>query len=155
GFDLLSFSAWNMQFSIVQALFFAPKHFTELLIYGKKGIDARARILLYGALKRKGLTEQQQWKDALLRALPRDFGEKFSVAATTVTALLGVAFIGFATDSVREFVLQIHRITDGPLDYVLLAIQWWAFYMVVSLVSSGFVSVIAFQRYASRIETHL
>ncbi len=142
-----------MQFSIRQAVFLAPKHFTELLIYGKKGVDARSRLLLWDALKRKGLIEQQL-KDTMLQALPLDFGEKFSVAATIVTLVLGIAFIGFTTDSMREFLFQIHRITDGPLDYVLLAIQWWMFYIVVSLVSSLLVSIAAFERYASRIATH-
>lgn len=144
---------WGMHFSIGQAMLFAPKHFTELLIYGEKGIDVRCRLLVWDALKRKGLTEQQL-KDAMLRALPLDFGEKFSVIATIVTALLGVVFIGFATDSVRGSVLQIHRITDGPLDYVLLAIQWWAFYLVVSLVGSCLASIIAFRAYASRVATN-
>lgn len=142
-----------MQFSIGRALLFAPKHFTELLIYGKKGIDARSRLVAWDALKRKGLREQQL-KDAMLRALPLDFGEKFSLAASIVTVLLGIAFIAFATDSIRESVLQIHRITDGPLDYVLLAIQWWAFYILLSLVSSFLTSIVAFQLYASRIAKH-
>jgi hypothetical protein len=143
-----------MQFSIGQAVFFTPKHFTELVIYGKKGVDARSRLLLWDALKRKGLIEQQL-KDIMLQALPLDFGEKFSVAAGIVTLVLGIAFIGFATDSIRELLLQIHRITDGPLDYVLLAIQWWLFYIVVSLVSSLLVSIVAFQMYASRIAKHI
>ena|ERR1700680_3589511 len=143
-----------MQFSIRQAVLFAPKHFTELAIYRKKGVDTRSRLLLWDALKRKGLIEQQL-KDAMLQVLPLDFGEKFSVAASIVSAVLGIAFIGFATDSVRESVLQIHAITDGPLDYVLLAIQWWIFYIVVSLVSSLLVSIVAFEMYASRIAKHI
>lgn len=142
-----------MQFSIGQVLLFAPKHFTELLIYGRKGIDVRCRLVMWRALEGKGLREGQL-KEAMLQALPLDFGEKFSVAASIVTALLGIAFIGFATGSVRESVLQIHRITDGPLDYVLLAVQWWAFYIFTSLVGSGLTSLVALERYASRIATH-
>lgn len=143
-----------MRFSIGQALLFAPKHFTELAIFGKRGIDARSRLLLWDAFKRKGLRDQQL-KDAMLKTLPLNFGEKFGVIAGIVTILLGSAFIRFASDWLREFALQIHRVTDGPLDYTLLALQWWAFYMAVSLVGSAIVSIVAFQVYASRIAEHV
>lgn len=44
---------------------------------------------------------------------------------------------------------------DGPLDYLLLAVQWWAFYLVVSAVASCLTSIVAFNASASRIAKHV
>jgi hypothetical protein len=110
--------------------------------------------LLWDALKGKGLTDQQL-KDELLRALPLEFGERFTVGAGVFTLVLGVLFIWLASESVREFVLQIHRISDGPLDYILLLAQWWGFHLAMSLVGSCLASIVAFEVYASRIAKHL
>ena len=135
-------------------MLFAPVHFTELVIYRKKGIDIKSRLLLYDALRGNRLTDQQL-RDAILRVLPLDFGEWFTVGASVLTLVLGVLFIWLANEPVREFVLQIYRISDGPLDYVLLAVQWWAFYLVVSAVASCLMSIVAFNAYASRIAKHV
>ncbi len=113
--NVLRCSAENMEFSFRRTMLFAPVHFTELVIYGKKGIDIKSRLLLYDALRGNRLTDQQL-RDALLRVLPLDFGERFTVAASVLMLVLGVLFIWLANEPVREFVLQIHRISDGPLD---------------------------------------
>lgn len=143
-----------MDFSIKRTLLFAPVHFTELAIYGRNGIDVRSRLLLWDALHQKRLTEHQL-KDAMLQVLPLDFGERFLVAAGIATLVLGVLFIWLATDPVRNFILQIHRLTDGPVDYALLAVQWLAFYFIMSAVASCLTSIVAFNAYASRIAKHV
>jgi hypothetical protein len=144
----------GMGFSIKRMMFSAPVHFTQLMIYGKKGIDVKSRLVLWKALKQKGLTEQQL-KDTFLGALPLQFGDRFTVLANVVTLILGVLFIWLANDSVRDCVLQIHRLTDGPLDYILLAAQWWTFYLVMSAVGSCLTWILVFRAYASRIVKHL
>jgi len=144
----------KLQFSIRRAVFVAPAHFTELMIYGKRGIDMRCRLALWRALKRKGLPEEQM-KNALLNALPLGLGEWFSVGAGLVTMIAGFSFIWLASRPVREFTLQIHRLTNGPSDYVLLMIQWIGFYLAMSLAGSCLTSIIALAVYASRIARYM
>ena len=75
------------------------------------------------------------------------------MAAGIVTIIGGILFIGLASEPLRDSILQIHRVSDGPLDYVLLAVQWVAFYVGVSFLAFVLAVVAAVAIYASRIWT--
>jgi hypothetical protein len=129
--------------------FFLASYLTERWLYGQKGLDIRSRLVVWRALKNKGLTEEES-QDAMLSALPLNLGDRFSLAAALATLAGGSLFIFMASDSLRDLVLQVHRLFDGPLDYALLAVQWLLFYVILSLAGSCVACVAAVWVYASR-----
>ena len=141
------YCAENVTFSFRH--FFLASYLTERWLYGQNGLDIRSRLVVWRALKNKGLTEDES-QDAMRSTLPLNLGDRFSVAAALATLAGGILFIWMASDSLRDLVLQVHRLFDGPLDYALLAIQWLLFYMVMSLVGSCVACVAAVWVYVSR-----
>jgi hypothetical protein len=126
---------------------------TDRAIYGKKGIDIRFRLGLWNTLRRNGVMEHEL-KETLLTALPLRLGEWFPVLAGLLTIFGGIMFIVLATEGVRDSVLQIHHVFDGPLDLALLVIQWLAFYILISFISTLVSLTAAIAIYASRVYRH-
>ena len=155
---ILEIMSDGITFSVPKFLLFGARHLIDVFIFGKRGLDVRTRLVLLDAIKRRGpAPSENELKRVFLSILPLNYGNRFLTLAGLLTLALGAAFIALAPTRLAGTLLQIHRVFADqlyPKNYVVLAGQWLAFYLVMSVVSFLVIAAIAtlsYSRLVSRV----
>ncbi len=126
-----------------------PVYIIDWLIYGKNGIDARARLMMYDHIEKDGPVPDDVLKSRLLRALPLELGERFRWMSIVMTVVVGAVAVYLIGDK-----LALYQLPQEPVDYPLTIIRWWLLYLAASLIGTILTSLIALNTYSGRVSTH-
>lgn len=131
---------------------FAYRH-AEVFIFGPSGIDIRFRLTMAEGMQKTRPDMSVEESGELMRAiLPLHYGNKFPRLAVLLTLIFGTAFYFFLPSSFIATALYYREWTSNEaLNYLLLILQWYVFYILISVLSVGVTIVLALFSYTKRI----
>lgn len=128
--------------------------YAEVIIFGLNGIDLRSRLAIVEEVqKTKPDMSGEESGEYIRSILPLHYGNKFPRLAVMLTLIFGIAFYYLLPSSIIAITLHYREWTNIEfLNYLLLVLQWYIFYIIVSILSVGVTVLLAFVLYAKRTQ---
>ncbi len=130
---------------------FAYLH-AEVFIFGPSGIDIRYRLAMAEEIQKTKPDMSKEESGEFMRSiLPLHYGDKFPRLAVVLTLIFGVTFYYLLPSSFIAMTLHYREWTNiEPLNYLLLIVQWYIFYIIVSVLSVAVTVILALVLYTRR-----